>query len=255
MPGALTSLTDCKTWLGLSSETDDALIETLVGAVSQAILADLGRAAVLPTTYVDTFDGCGAAVVTLRQWPATRLLACAVDGRPLAAATTPSQPGLVLEAADPAPPGARQRLHSRAGVFARGTQNVSVTYRAGYEIVGEPATVPATPPYVVAARAPYGTWQIDTGLIGASAPYVASAGTYTFSAADAGGGRHAELRLRAGRSRPGQPCEWVADRYVTRTRIGQSAKALGGQETTSFVVKAMPDVVDRLLRPYRRVSG
>ena len=49
--------------------------------------------------------------------------------------------------------------------------------------------------------------------------------------------------------------EWVADRYASRTRIGQSAKTLGGQETTSFVVKAMPDVVDRLLRPYRRVTS
>ena len=33
-----------------------------------------------------------------------------------------------------------------------------------------------------------------------------------------------------------------------------AAKTLGGQETASFVVKAMPDVVGRLLQPYRRVA-
>ena len=48
--------------------------------------------------------------------------------------------------------------------------------------------------------------------------------------------------------------EWVADRYAARSRIGQSSKTLGGQETTTFIVKAMPDVVSRLLQPYRRVA-
>ncbi len=78
-------------------------------------------------------------------------------------------------------------------------------------------------------------------------------GVYAFTAASAG----AAITLSYGYvpADLARAClEWVADRYAARSRIGVSAKTLGGQETASFVVKAMPDVVSRLLQPYRRVS-
>ena len=254
MANALASLTDCKAWLGVATAADDALLLALIGDVSRAILVDLGRSAVLPTTFVDTLEGSGSSALALRQWPVTRVLSCLVDGVPLVAATSPGQSGYVLEGADAVPPGTMQRVLYRGGVFSAGVQNVSVTYRAGYEILNEAAMVPSTPPYSVVAQVPYGAWQVDTGVVGAKAPYTASAGVYTFGAADAGasvsvsyGYVPADLARAA--------LEWTADRYAARTRIGQSAKTLGGQETASFVVKAMPDIVDRLLRPYRRVAG
>ena len=249
----LTNLADCKTWLGLTSTTDDALVGVLITAVSQAILADLGRSSVLPMTYMETFDGGGEAALPLRHWPVTGLLACTADGVSLPVSTMPGQSGVVLDAVDPSPPGAMQRLSYRAGVFPSGVQNIVVTYRAGYEIVAEKAFVPAVAPFTVAVSAPFGAWQIDTGVSGASGSYTATAGIYTFSAAAAGaavslsyGFIPADLARAA--------CEWVAERYVSRTRVGQSAKTLGGQETTSFIVKAMPDLVSRLLQPYRRVA-
>lgn len=254
MVDALTSLTDCKAWLGLTSAIDDALVASLIGGVSRAVLADLGRAAVLPAVYVDTLDGAGGNALALRQWPVTRVLSCLVDGLPIAAATVPGQPGIVLECSDGAPPGTMQRIVYRGGAFPTGTRNVAVTYRAGYEITGEAAVVPAAPPFVVAALAPYGAWQGDTGVAGASAAYTASGGVYTFAAADAGAAialSYSYVPADLARA----ALEWVADRYASRTRIGQSAKTLGGQETASFVVKAMPDFVDRLLRPYRRVAA
>ena len=254
MPTNLTSLADCKAWLGLTSTVDDALLDTLIGAVSQAILADLGRAAILPATYVDTFDGRGTSVLTLRQWPVTRLLSCTLDDMPVVASTSPGQAGTMLEVANPAPPGTMQRVVYSGGAFPRGVQNVSVVYRAGYEIVGEAGSVPSAPPYAVAALAPYGAWQIDTGVVGASAAYTANGGVYTFSAADAGAAVSLSYGyVPADLSRAA--CEWVADRYAARTRIGQSAKTLGGQETASFIVKAMPDIVDHWLQPYRRVAA
>ena len=254
MADPLASLADCKAWLGLATQADDALLSTLIGDVSRAVLADLGRAAVLPTTFVDTLDGGGVGAIALRQWPVTRVLSCLADGLPLAATPSPGQPGYVLEGADAAPPGTMQRLLCRGGVFPVGAQNVSVTYRAGYEILAEAAVVPSTAPYTIVAQAPYGAWQIDTGVVGTLSPYTAAAGVYTFGAADAG----ASVFLSYGyvpADLARATLEWVADRYAARTRIGQSAKTLGGQETASFIVKAMPDIVDRLLRPYRRVAG
>ena len=140
-----------------------------------------------------------------------------------------------------------------AAFFPRGMQNVCVTYRAGYEVLAESSVVPGIAPFAVAALAPYGAWQGDTGVAGASTAYAATNGLYTFGAADAGATvalSYAYVPAALARA----ACEWVADRYAARTRIGQSAKTLGGQETTSFIVKAMPDVVDRLLQPYRRVA-
>ena len=146
-----------------------------------------------------------------------------------------------------------QRLSYPQGQFPIGVQNITITYRAGYEILAEAALVPAVAPYTVAVQAPFGAWQADTGASGASGAHTVANGLYTFTAADAGATVAlsyayvpADLAQAA--------CEWVGDRYASRTRIGQSAKTLGGQETTSFIVKAMPDVVSRLLQPYRRVS-
>jgi hypothetical protein len=249
----LTSLADCKAWLGVTSTADDTLLAGLITSISQAILADLGRPSILPQSYVETLDGDTACVLALRHWPAAALIACTIDGATVPISSGPGQTGLVLETADTAPPGVMQRLAYRGGTFSCGIQNVCVTYRAGYEVLGETAAVPAAAPFIVTALAPYGAWQQDTGVVGASASYVAANGLYTFGTADAGATvalNYAFVPAALARA----ACEWVADRYVARTRIGQSAKTLGGQETTSFIVKAMPDVVDRLLQPYRRVA-
>ncbi len=248
MTGDLARLADCKAWLGLTSTADDAVLAALVAAVSQAILADLGRT-LLPATVTEVFEGGGASL-PLRQWPATSVAGCIVNGTALPAAGT-GWAGYLLDPADPAPPGRAQRLTCRPA-FPRGT--VAVTYRAGYEVVGEAAVVPAAAPYQVTALAPFGAFARDTGVDGAPGPYTVAAGVYSFTAAAAGatvglsyGYVPADLSQAA--------VEWVADRYAARSRIGQSAKTLGSQETASFVVKAMPDVVARLLQPYRRVAG
>ena len=240
-PGDLVGLADCKAWLGLASTADDAVIAGLITAVSQAISSDLGRT-VQPATVTDVLDGTGAASVLLRQWPATRVISCIVDGCPLAATSAGGVPGVVLDLADPAPPGRAQRLTRRGGLFANGIGNVAITYRAGYEILGEAATVPTMAPLTVAAAAPYGAWASDSGVTGARGSYGVVAGTYTFTAVDAG----ATLQLAYGyvpADLARATIEWVADRYAARARIGQSAKTLGGQETASFIVKAMPDFV------------
>ena len=251
-PSDLTTLAAAKQWLGLTSSADDALLGGLISAISQAILGDLGRA-VLPTNYTEIFDGGGASELPLRHWPVTQVQSCMLDGTMLAASMAPGQGGFVLDAADFAPPAAMQRLAYRCGRFPWGRQNIAVAYRAGYEILQETALVPATAPYVVTVAAPFGAWCLDTGVSGASGSYSVANGVYTFSASAAGqtialsyGYVPADLAQAA--------CEWVADRYAARTRIGQSAKTLGGQETTSFIVKAMPDVVSRLLQPYRRIA-
>ncbi len=251
-PDDLTTTPAVKQWLGMTSSADDAVIDGLVSSVSRAILADLGRSSVLPSTYVETFDG-GSGTLALRHWPVTQVVSLTAGGAILAPSAGAAQSGYVLEVAEVAPPGTMQRLCYSGGTFPRGRQSIAVTYRAGYEILRESATVPAVAPFVMAAAAPFGPWRIDTGVTGAASGYTALGGVYTFPASAAGQG----VTLSYGyvpNDLVQAAIEWVADRYAARTRIGQSAKTLGGQETTSFIVKAIPDAVNRLLQPYRRVA-
>jgi hypothetical protein len=252
-PDDLTSLAAVKAWLGLSGAADDALLSGLITAVSRAVLADLGRGTLLPMNVTETYDGTESDTLCLRRWPATQIISVSLDGLALTASASPVQAGYVLEGAAAAPPGAMQRLLYRHGCFHRGKQNLTVTYRAGYEIVGEPALVPTVAPFLVTAQTPFGPWALDTGVLGASGTYTVVNGLYTFTPATAGQSitlSYGFIPLDLAQA----TCEWVADRYAARSRIGQSAKTLGGQETVSFIVKAMPDIVNRLLQPYRRIA-
>jgi hypothetical protein len=114
-------------------------------------------------------------------------------------------------------------------------------------------------------QAPYGNWASDVSVVYLNGLPLASVtgtpragqyavvdGVYSFAAADAGstvlvsyGYVPADLASCC--------MDWVADRYAYRSRIGQSTKSLGGQETVSFIVKDIPDFVANALGPYRRV--
>jgi hypothetical protein len=266
----LVGLADLKAWLELTSPDDDVLLGRLITQVSRATLAVLDRGCLLPTAIVETRDGRDDPEIILRHWPVTAISGLSIDGVTIAPAPplvagVPRLSGYLLEPAEIAPPGHMQRLALRGRAFTRGVQNISVRYTAGYRVSAEPAIVPAAAPYEVLAQEPYGDWASDCGVAyanGASltavavAPgagqYTIAAGVYTFSAADAGadvlidyGYVPADLGFAA--------MDWIAELYTYRTRIGQQSKSLGGQETSSFIVKNIPDFVASALQPYRRV--
>jgi hypothetical protein len=92
-----------------------------------------------------------------------------------------------------------------------------------------------------------------TGSPGAG-QYNVSSGVYSFAAADAG----AAVLISYGfiPAAINNACiEWVAERYRYRTRIGQSAQTVQGQQTASYSLKDMPDFVRASLDPYRSVVG
>jgi hypothetical protein len=153
----------------------------------------------------------------------------------------------------------------RGGVFLRGWQNVSIAYRAGYQVVGEACVAPAAPGRIVAAQ-PYGAFACDCGVSYAGGGVLTSVaanpargqyaidgfGGYFFSGQDAG----ASLLLNYGYvpfDLANCALEWAADRYRYRERIAMTSKSLGGQETTSFRIAAMPEFVAMALRGFARV--
>jgi len=264
----LTRLSVLKSWLGVSGGDDDVLLERLISQTSRAILGYLDRPSIHPGLYTEFFDGGYDTSILLRQWPVISVLSCTVSG-----VSAPASIGgfsatitdFVVDAADVSPPGRMQRLSLRGGVFLYGVQNVSISYRAGYQISSESIVVPSYAPFVVNVEAPYGDFASDVGVTDVSGSprvkvssnpgagqYTCDDGAYSFSAIDAG----ASMLISYGYvpSELARCCiEWAADQYQYRSRIGQHTKSLGGQESVSFIVKDMPDLVRTVLQPYRRI--
>jgi hypothetical protein len=269
-PFDLVSLADLKSWLALTGTNDDVLLAQLITQISRAIFNVIGRPAILPSAYTETRDGGNDVSIVLRQWPVNGVSSCTVGGvaippsPPLVGAAS-AQIGYVLDSSDAAPPGAMQRLSLRGLLFTGGVRNVTISYRAGYQITNESVVIPATPPYSVPARAPYGNWASDGGVVysngvsltavtgsPATGQYAVVNGVYSFAQPDAGSG----VLLTYGYvpADLASCCmDWAAERYVYRSRIGQHSKSLGGQETIAFIVKDIPDFVVSALSPYRRL--
>ena len=264
--GDLVSLGALKAHLGVQSSADDVLLSSMISQISRAICTWLNRAFLWPRDVTDIFDGNGRNRIQLRNWPVVSISSVTTDGCSVAPSTDGRSFGWLLEPGDEDPPGAMQLLMLRSGFFPRGWQNVTVTYRAGYQISDEPQTVPATSPASIAAAQPYGPFAVDCGVSyasGAALTPVASEptrgqyamdtlGDYLFSSADAG----AQVLLTYGyvpHDLASCALEWAADRYRHRDRIGMTSKSLGGQETAAYRITAMPDYVQQNLRSFARI--
>nr|WP_252393848.1 hypothetical protein [Candidatus Rhodoblastus alkanivorans] len=255
-----------KAHLGVQSNGDDFVLSVLISQISRAIAAYINRPFIWPRDVVDAFDGNGRDRIQLRHWPVISVSSVSIDGQAVLQAATPQSVGWLLEPSDLEPPGAMQMVMLRGGVFMRGWQNVSIAYRAGYQVSGEAVVVPSLAPFFVQAAQPFGAFVSDMGATyadgaalscvpanpGAGQYVLDGGGGYYFSAADAGrslllnyGYAPSDLALCA--------LEWAADRYRYRERIGMTSKSLGGQETTAFRISAMPDFVAMALRNFARI--
>lgn len=246
-------------------DTDPAL-QRQITAVSRTILTAINRASILPRAYVETYD-VGRAGLLLRAYPVTRVDSVSLGGL----VVKPSVPGSGLQAgyevdpADEMPPGRPQMLRLGPGVsLYAGAPRVTVSYTAGYQVTAEPAMVPQGGG-TLSALQPWGAWASDGGVAyaegGALVPvastptagqYAVSAGDYQFAAADAGravvltyGYVPADLANAAR--------EWILERMAYTERVGLQSKSLGGQETISYRIAAVPDFVAPVLRQYTNV--
>ncbi len=271
----LATLADVKTWLSGSSgigSADDALIARLITDVSGAITAYLGRPSLTPRSFMERHDGNDKNRLYLRHYPVLDMISLLIDSAAIPAANLtaegPPARGYLLEAWNGLPPGRPQALDVFRLFYRKGRQNIVVDYTAGYAVQSEAATVPAASgPYNVSAAAPFGPWASDTGVTyangtlltavpanPAAGQYAVAGGLYTFAAADAGAG----VLLSYGYipAAINNACiEWVAERYRYRTRIGQSAQTVAGQQTASYSLKDIPDFIRASLDPFRSVVG
>ena len=136
--GDLTTLGEVKAWLQTGQaafpDTDDALLTRLITAASQFIQKWLNRN-IASTDWCEVRDGTGGQLLTFGNFPVTAVLSLSIDG--LAISSAPNDGGFgagyVFSPTE---------LALRGYVFTRRTQNVAITYTAGY---------PAIPPDIAQA--------------------------------------------------------------------------------------------------------
>ena len=126
--GDLVQLATVKSWLGVASSADDALLSALITQISRAIYNYINRSFVLPSNVSEAYDGSGRESLILRNWPVGAISAVVVDGKPI-------------------PPGADdpRRRRARTGIRA-GAGGRSAAGRDAATLFARALSLPQGPP-------------------------------------------------------------------------------------------------------------
>lgn len=283
-PFDLTTLAAAKAAAKVPTGTggDDDLLQRSVTSLSRTFLTKCNRASFYGRTVSAALTAQQAGYLIMPDYPVTSVSALAAIGGaiPAAVAPTPGAPnqptGYLLEQWDGMPPGNAQRLTLYGYGFPRGqVGGVPITYRAGYEVISEAATIPAATAYTIAPAAAYGPAMVDSGVVLASTgvAFVRVAGGatpttgqykftqdaatglwgYTFAAADAG----VAVLISYSYSPAdvfGAVAEWVAERYKYRDRMSERTRSTAAQQTASFAIDDAPIFVRGVIDQYTAVG-
>lgn len=260
LSGDLTTLASAKGYV--DPLPSDPILSGLVARVSMMIRSTINRPFIFPRNYVRQFNGTGTRQLVLPDYPLISLTSLMVGGVliPIAPQSGPAPPvafppfGYRFQPWDGLPPGMPAVLELLGTSFWMGNQNVVATYQAGYEIVGEVQTIPATP-YQVSPQIPFGSWATDQGVTYASngvalTPIVSGTPTvgqylppapdastprlyYTFAAADTTLG----VTLNYGfipSDIEQVALELISERASYRRRVGLRSQSLASQESFTY---------------------
>lgn len=124
----LTTLTDVKLWLNITSDTSDAILTKLIAGASSFIEGWLSRP-LASAAYTERYNGTGAYAMLLNNYPITAVSSLVIDGATVPAAASSTGNGYLFDT------GGLYLVGPYC--FTRGRQNITITYTAGY------ATIPA----------------------------------------------------------------------------------------------------------------
>lgn len=273
--GDLTTLAAATAYLNAAPSS--AVLGGLISRVSRLILGELNRTILVPKIYSQQFNGQGTSSLVLPNWPVIEFTSLYVSGSSFNISpqendqSSISAPyGYRFQTWNGVPPGEPAVLGLTGGAYYyRGTQNVVATYKAGYQVTGEAATIPASTPFVVAPIAPYGSWATDEGvtydngtamtatsgvpLAGQYQPPAPDAATpranYIFNIADAGRGVLISYGFIPGEIEQ-LALDLIAERGAYRTRVGLRSQSLASQEMISYDTSGFTSFIRRALGPY-----
>lgn len=274
----LVSLAKVKSWLNVTTSTDDAFTQSVISQATRFILNYISRPNIARTTFTEVKNGSGTNKIMMRQWPIVSVASISVSGQALASASG-TTPGYVVEQVSGGISGRPQMIGISSGLssydsascdyrnsgFPRGQGNVTVVYDAGYAVMDEAYTVSGAAITVTTINGP---WAQDDGIkyaTGAALVKVASAPaagqysvtqdaatllpTYAFNAADNGRGILVSYSFIPADLE--EACmELVGERIRTAPRIGQTSHSSAGGLVVAFSTKNMHDYIRAILDQY-----
>jgi len=283
--GDLTTLSRLKDWIENASLNSDIILQRQITACSASIRGKLNRSGLMSKSYTRVFDGQGTNQIMLPDYPVTSVSQLQLGPVIIQPAPLPTVSGDTITTVGTgygyrlplwlgALPGEPSMLEFVGGCFWYGVQNVKITYTAGYLISAEAQTVPATP-FQVTVYQPLGVWCYDNGVTYANGtaftavtsspttgqyvpPTDVAPGVYTFSVGDA----NADVLISYSfvpADLEEACCQYVAERWSYRGRVGTISKSLGGQETVRFMrggarssqmFPDLPPEIESLIMPY-----
>lgn len=120
----LVSLAEVKTWLGITTTSDDVLLTSLITQISSWADGYTNRT-LYSTTYNLVVDGRGESRKVVPNWPITAINSLTIDGVAIPASSDGIKPGYVFDVEQP-------KITLIGYRFTRGLSNVVINYTAGY---------------------------------------------------------------------------------------------------------------------------
>lgn len=162
----LVQLAEVKSWLGIISSADDALLQTLITQISAWADGYTNRT-LYSTTYTIECDGRGEQRKILPNWPVTAVSSVVISGVNIPVSPDAIQPGYIFNTVMP-------RVTLVGYTFTKGLGNVFINYTAGFSVFPQQLVLAAK--QLVAARY---RGRTSVGKISASGPAGQSASYFT----------------------------------------------------------------------------
>ncbi len=121
----LTTLGNVKTWLGITTGTDDAVLARLISAASGFIQSGLNRQ-LGQAAYTEIRNGPGGCRLVFANPPVTAVTSLEINGAAIPAAGDGSAPGYLAD---------ERLLYLRGYSFTEGVRNVTIRYTAGFAVI------------------------------------------------------------------------------------------------------------------------
>lgn len=123
--GDLTTITDVKNWLGVTTSNGDENLSRLITAASTFIQSWLNRT-IAVQAYSQTLNGTNSKSMMLANAPIVSISSLTINGSVIAPAADSQSSGYLYD---------DNTVYLSGYTFWRGLQNIKISYSAGYSVI------------------------------------------------------------------------------------------------------------------------
>lgn len=269
IPTALTTVAAVSAWAGDGTPPSAALAAIytrLINNASRAFLGQVSRSTFLVHAVNEVRTGMDTNSMMLKDWPVLGdLTSLTVRGVTIPKQTSFGGLGWVLDGWDGYTPGDPHQLSLVGRCFPRDPGGVTISYTAGYATMGEVQTVDSTG--YVWPMSPQGRFAADWKVLDASGatmiPTISptpAVGSYVAPTSDQLPYQFNPAQGQVTLNYSFIPADvdqviskWVGEWVKYKGRIGEKSRSLGGQESITYDLGAMPQDAMGMTKQYNAV--